>query len=89
MANTARGRAECCITCICHDTPPQLPYFIVQHKCTVLLLIYWFCVGGQIASTSNLVWESGFTKMLNKVIEIVVSLLLLPNQLEINDTQVV
>ena len=43
VANTARGEAECCI---CHETPPRVLYFIVQHEYTVLLLICWFCVGG-------------------------------------------
>ena len=42
VANTARGEAECCI---CHETPPIVMYFIVQHEYTVLLLICWFCVG--------------------------------------------
>ena len=43
VANTARGEAECCI---CHETPPQVLYFTVQHEYTVLLLICWVCVGG-------------------------------------------
>ena len=32
--------------CICHETPPRVLYFLVQHEYTVLLLICWFCVGG-------------------------------------------
>ena len=43
MANTAQGKAECCI---CHETPPQVLYFI---EYMVLLLICWFCVGGLIS----------------------------------------
>ena len=43
MANTARGEAE---YCICHETPPRVLYFIVQHEYTVLLLICWFCMRG-------------------------------------------
>ena len=51
MANTAQGKAGCYI---CHKTPPQVLYFIVQHKYMVLSLICWFCVGGLIASAFNL-----------------------------------
>ena len=43
VANTARGKAECCI---CHEIPPLVLYFIVQHEYTVLLLICWVCVRG-------------------------------------------
>ena len=32
VADTARGKAECCI---CHETPPQVLYFIIQHEYTV------------------------------------------------------
>ena len=46
MANTAQGEAECCI---CHETPPRVMYFIIQHEYTVLLLICWFCVGGLVS----------------------------------------
>ena len=49
VANTARGEAECCI---CHETPPRVLYFIVQHEYTVLLLICWFCVGGLLVLSS-------------------------------------
>ena len=50
VANTARGEAECCI---CHETTPQVLYFIVQHEYTVLLLICWCCVGGLITLTQS------------------------------------
>ena len=49
VANTAQGEAECCIS---HETPPRVLYFIVQHEYTVLLLIFWFCVGGLITVNS-------------------------------------
>ena len=45
VANIAEGEAECCI---CHETLCQVLYFTVQQKYTVLLLIYWFCIGGRI-----------------------------------------
>ena len=45
MANTARGKTECCIF---HETTPRVLYFIVQHEYMVLLLICWCCVGGLI-----------------------------------------
>ena len=43
---------------------------------------------GLIASAWTWGWENGFTKMLNKLTEPVVSPFVLPNQLEINDMQV-
>ena len=59
VANTAQGKAECCI---CHETPPWVLYFIIQHEYMVLLLICWFCVGGLITLCIE-VWENGFAKM--------------------------
>ena len=85
VANTVQGKAECCI---CHETPPRVLYFIVQHKYMVLLLICWFCVGGLITSAWTWVWDNGFTKILNKLTEPVISPFVLPNQLKINDAQV-
>ena len=68
--------------------PTRLLYYIVQHKDMVLLLICWFCVGGLIAFALNLDLGEWICKKLNKLIEPVVSLLLLPIQLEINDARV-
>ena len=50
VANTAQGKAECCI---CYKTQHRVLYFIVQHEYTVVLLICCFCVGGLIASALN------------------------------------
>ena len=49
VANTALGFASCCI---CHETPPRVLYFLVQHEYKVLLLICWFCVGGLLLLSS-------------------------------------
>ena len=51
VANTAWGKAKCCV---CHETPPQMLCFIIQHKYTLLLLICWFCMGELITS----IWAS-------------------------------
>ena len=58
MANTARDEAECCI---CHETTPRVLYFIIQHEYTVLLLIYWCCVGVLITSTRPLITALPFS----------------------------
>lgn len=80
VENVARGKAK---WCVCHQTPPQVLYFIVQHKHTVLLLVCWFCVGGLITLGIE-VWENGLAKKQKRTITSCYSLSLLPNQWEMN-----
>ena len=47
MANTAQGKAECCISLVLY-----LPQDLVQQEYMVILLICWLYVGGLLVLSS-------------------------------------
>ena len=76
------------VLCLSRDTMPSAIFYHTTQEYSAFTQLFIFVCENWLPPLLTWVWENGFAKMLNKVTESIVSLLLLSIRLEINDARV-